>query len=172
MKECRVCKKEKELDNFYFQKKGKYQRGTECKSCRSKKHKDTYTSTMPTYPEGMKGCTKCKKVMVYSKFSTTGKSVGYSSRCKKCIVEAGRPSYYMKKYGITVEDYNRMFISQGGNCAICNKPDERRLCVDHDHDTGKVRELLCNHCNTGLGKFLDSRELLEVAKNYLKKHGK
>lgn len=77
-----------------------------------------------------------------------------------------------QQYGITLEDYNRMLLEQKGVCAICGgiNLDERRLCVDHNHDTGKVRSLLCDACNVGLGRFKDSADLVQAAADYLKKH--
>ena len=79
-------------------------------------------------------------------------------------------------FGITIEDYDRMFLEQNGVCLICKKPETviargkiRNLSIDHDHITGKIRGLLCNGHNTGLGKFDDSVELLEEAIRYLKR---
>jgi len=64
-----------------------------------------------------------------------------------------------------------MLKEQGGGCAICGetKPlkGKNYLCVDHCHETGEVRGILCHACNTGLGKFKDSPELLHTAINYL-----
>lgn len=77
----------------------------------------------------------------------------------------------MKRYGLTVEQYNQMFAEQGGVCAICGQQEvheyRRRLSVDHNHETGEVRGLLCHACNTGLGKFGESAERLQRAVNYL-----
>ena len=74
-------------------------------------------------------------------------------------------------YGITVEEYDRMYKSCGGRCEICGRAEEDavkgRLHVDHCHDTGVVRGLLCSHCNTALGKFQDSPELLTAAIRYI-----
>lgn len=78
-------------------------------------------------------------------------------------------------FGITLEDYDRMLASQSGCCAICgitenhvNHPRGRRnFYVDHDHKTGRVRGLLCQNCNFGIGHFRDSTELLRKAANYL-----
>lgn len=58
------------------------------------------------------------------------------------------------RYGISLLDYEMMLLTQGGACALCFKrPKRNRLHVDHDHDTGKVRGLLCTSCNTTLGKI-------------------
>lgn len=71
--------------------------------------------------------------------------------------KARRDRYYMQtKYGITPDDYDRMLEQQGWVCAICGSPpppSKRRLHIDHDHETGKVRGLLCTRCNTALGWF-------------------
>ncbi len=82
-------------------------------------------------------------------------------------------------YGITLVEYEEMFAQQNGRCAICSRPERvidprtkapRRLAVDHDHDTGKVRALLCWYCNTGIAKFDEQAELLEEAARYLRCH--
>lgn len=80
------------------------------------------------------------------------------------------------KYGITEEDYDKMFIEQNGKCAICETSDQtgkwQRFGVDHCHKTGKVRQLLCNECNRGIGLLKDNAELLRKAADYLDKHTK
>lgn len=81
--------------------------------------------------------------------------------------------YYLKySFGITKEQYSVMLAAQGGGCAICggSNADGRNLFIDHDHVTGQIRGLLCNNCNSALGKFKDSPKLLENAITYLKKH--
>lgn len=73
-----------------------------------------------------------------------------------------------RKYGITSEDYATALDVQGGGCAICGKPPtNRRLSVDHDHKTGKVRGLLCMSCNRGLGTYKDNSANLRKAAEYL-----
>ena len=81
-----------------------------------------------------------------------------------------RNSYYEKKYGISLGDYNFMLDAQGYKCAICQKHQsnfKRSLCVDHDHVTGKVRGLLCDLCNTAIGKLNDDARLLKRAALYI-----
>jgi hypothetical protein len=78
-----------------------------------------------------------------------------------------------KTYGITIEDYNKMFEEQKGCCAICGRhqsEEKKRLHTDHDHATGKVRGLLCVKCNNLLGQAKDSIEILELSIEYLKRH--
>lgn len=78
---------------------------------------------------------------------------------------------FKTRYGITVEDYDRMMVEQQGLCSICRGvPGKRGFQVDHDHNTGKVRGLLCEPCNRGLGQFKDDPILLRVAAQYLEAH--
>lgn len=86
--------------------------------------------------------------------------------------EAGTPAWRARHlkytYGITYSLYTDQLARQGGVCAICrNPPTGRVLDVDHNHTTGAVRGLLCRGCNTSLGKFKDSPELLRAAAAYL-----
>jgi len=85
-----------------------------------------------------------------------------------------------KTYGIIRDQYDEMFASQNGLCAICKQPETRashwtgiilRLAVDHCHKTNKNRELLCRRCNTMIGQIGESVELLDAMKAYLLKHG-
>lgn len=80
-----------------------------------------------------------------------------------------------KRYKISVEEYRKMFEVQQSLCAICMKPEtikNKVLSVDHDHKTGKVRGLLCGHCNRALGYLREDLSLLPKIQEYLEKHGK
>ena len=81
----------------------------------------------------------------------------------------------LKKYNITVEDFNEMLIAQNNNCKLCLQPSnytlndkKRNLDIDHCHKTGKIRGLLCTSCNRALGLFKDDIEVLKRAIEYLK----
>lgn len=98
------------------------------------------------------------------------------------ITEArrGRQRWGLKRdFGMTVEQYEAMHENQNGLCAICEKPETaknnfdtsaRKLAVDHDHATGKIRALLCTRCNTMLGLADDATATLAKAIEYLKSH--
>ena len=84
-----------------------------------------------------------------------------------------------KNFGISLEQYGEMHEAQCGQCAICScqgtafggdNGKSTTLAVDHDHETGAIRQLLCSRCNQGLGYFKDSVDLLEKASAYLRKH--
>lgn len=80
-----------------------------------------------------------------------------------------RANPLFKSHGFGLKEYEAVFELQGGVCAICKKPekDNRRLSVDHCHETGAFRGLLCNRCNRGLGLFLNSPQNLISAAAYL-----
>lgn len=80
-----------------------------------------------------------------------------------------REQFVRWRYGMEAEDLRALEAAQGGLCAICRNPPSghRALHVDHDHETGRVRGLLCHGCNTGLGAFGDSADRLDAAISYL-----
>lgn len=92
-----------------------------------------------------------------------------------------RRNYHLvKRYGITIDRYEEMVEEQDGVCAICGGPPRRdvspmgdktaKLVVDHNHSTGKVRDLLCFDCNVKLGAIEDEQFML-LARAYLRRHG-
>jgi len=83
-----------------------------------------------------------------------------------------RDHYLRKNYGISISDYDALFVKQNGLCELCGlaEKDTKLLSVDHCHTTGKVRSLLCSSCNGGLGLFDDDESLLQKAIAYLKFH--
>jgi|RifCSP16_2_1023846.scaffolds.fasta_scaffold00010_14 hypothetical protein len=85
--------------------------------------------------------------------------------------EDGRRRYVHAKFGITLEEYDRLREESGNRCAICGSLTARPH-LDHDHQDGKIREFLCYRCNSGLGYFCDDPLVLEAAVNYLRKHDK
>jgi hypothetical protein len=141
----------------------------------------------------MKVCTVCKQNLEYSFYHRSKNTKdGYGYRCRKCdkearvqyreanrerFAEVARKKQLKFKYGISLEDYEEMLKKQGGCCAICGTTENgvhgtRRnwnWSVDHDHVTGKVRGLLCNNCNRGLGMLGDTEDSLEKALKYLRK---
>lgn len=83
-----------------------------------------------------------------------------------------RNEQLVRHFGITKADYDAMLAAQGGTCATCNATRSHRgfsLSVDHCHDTGKVRGLLCSHCNQGLGHAKDDPERLRGMASYLER---
>jgi hypothetical protein len=81
--------------------------------------------------------------------------------------------YMLKKYGLTLEQRQNMFDAQEGKCAICGRHQselKKELCVDHNHKTGKVNELICVRCNRAIGMLEDDITLLQKAIDYLNKN--
>jgi hypothetical protein len=91
----------------------------------------------------------------------------YNQAHKHEISVRRQGGHLKRRYGISREDYAALLASQGGVCAICGKPPEKTLCVDHCHATGKVRGLLCRQCNWGLGCYGEDQAALIAALAYL-----
>lgn len=160
-KRCNVCHELLPIDNFYASRKTGYVAST-CKKCRASIRLAKYIRKTPAISDdGTRLCMYCKQVKDISDF------VKNSCRCKSCNSANRR----QKMYGITRENFNDMMHDQNYKCAICGDiriGKENSLCVDHCHKTNNIRGLLCNHCNTALGKFEDNVEILQNAINYLK----
>jgi hypothetical protein len=109
------------------------------------------------------------KVSIYRKknqvkIKAVKKKYGQSVKGKRVRKSAA----LRNSYGISIEDFERMYAEQAGLCAICGKEIIGKNCyVDHNHETGKIRCLLCSNCNTGLGFFKDSGKLLLLAAKYV-----
>jgi len=137
-----------------------------------------------------KACSSCGTVTELFGKSSRAKD-GLRSQCKEC--EKGyemnrdrdfKAAYRAKtpeqrkneqlkyRYGISLDEYNDMLQAQGGTCAMCDATAlDDTLCVDHNHDTGEVRAILCKPCNTMLGMSGDSVARLQAGIDYLKEHG-
>lgn len=136
-----------------------------------------------------KKCSTCKEVQDLTAFNKNkAQKGGYCNECKKCASvrkkdikykesrkKYARDYHFKNEYGISAEERDALLVAQSHKCAICGVDEaelKHKLRVDHCHASGEVRELLCNSCNTGLGNYRDSIDLLSKAIQYLVKHGK
>lgn len=138
----------------------------------------------------MKKCTLCAIEKPLSEFYKRPETKdGLRTDCKECFSKRSKKNWASKSdeerskintklrlkyyYGLTVEEYLKLLKDQQNKCYICGALEgnpNKRLFVDHCHSSGKVRKLLCHHCNSGLGMFKDNPELLKKAADYLKEH--
>ena len=137
---------------------------------------------MPNQYTTTKKCQNCGEVKDNTDFYTKNKKGRRDSVCKECRKEALRNNYdpfvaserWLKtKYGITRAERQNMYEQQGGVCKICGSKGNgkwKQLCVDHDHTTGKVRDLLCHRCNIVLGEVYDNPDILNKMSDYLRRH--
>lgn len=144
----------------------------------------------PAVPFGKKWCGNCRKVKDVTEFFKNAAAFsGLQSRCKDCLrihqrewraKNRDRSRYYSMrfrlrtKYGVTYEFYEELLEKQNHRCAICGQSETRKsngvpilMAVDHDHDTGKIRGVLCNNCNRALGLLKDDTDVLRKAIEYL-----
>lgn len=131
----------------------------------------------------MKKCPNCREFKVEIEFRIRAKENSLRSWCRVCENKASRERHHIKyktcenrkrsikkyglkrHYGLTLEDYDQILKEQNNVCAICKE--DVKLFVDHCHTTGKVRGLLCQGCNSGLGFFKDDRERIRRSLEYL-----
>ena len=146
------------------------------------KSKGTYYKTNNTTH---KVCSKCgvrKERSEYHKDSS--RNDGITAYCKECKIkinknwginnpekmkQSQRRTKRRLAYGILPHEYDQLLIDQDNECAICRSLIGYESAVDHDHETGKVRGLLCGSCNKGLGFFKDNIDYLKAAAKYLEK---
>lgn len=142
MKQCRICSELKPSDSFHG-------RASYCKPCQNKWHKAWWAANRDEL-------TKKKR----EHWITVPSRVKWDRHLKV-------------RYGISADEHEAMQASQNYVCAICDQPETRRqgtrLSVDHCHATGMVRGLLCDRCNTVLGRVKDDVTILERAISYLRK---
>lgn len=148
-KTCSTCKTLKPVSE-YFAQAGRYDGlRRDCKTCAGARHSDW-------------------------RLKNLDKAAANSRKWRVDNAERFKDHGIKANYGLPLGTYDKMFAEQDGKCAICGtarpRGRGRRFHVDHCHDTGAVRGLLCSGCNTGLGHFEDSVDRLHSAVSYLEKH--
>jgi hypothetical protein len=148
MKKCFKCNQEKQLEEFY-------------------KHHDMEDGYLNK-------CIDCTKKDVENHTYKNRKEYEQYHKNYRATHKDQQKNYDLKrKYGITLEIFNEMFFQQEGKCAICRRHSlefKKGLCVDHCHNTGKIRGLLCSNCNSAIGKLNEDPNLFAVALEYLGRH--
>lgn len=116
---------------------------------------------------GEKACSDCRQVFPADHFE---RDYRYPDRgvakCRTCMARGRSDASLRRRYGIGRAEFDSMLSAQGGGCAVCGSAD--RLCVDHDHQTGAVRKILCDRCNRAIGVVDDDAGLLEKLAQYLR----
>ncbi len=167
MKKCTKCQQEKEFSKFSKSKTGKYGYKSYCKECFKQEKAEWYTVNKDL--ESQKKAEKYRNDPEPIKKRSKEYGRAHPNERRQRVAKWR----YKVQYGITIEQYNQMLITQDNKCAICYRDQTQFntvLCVDHCHKTGKVRGLLCNHCNLGFGLFEEHAERLVSASAYAIKH--
>lgn len=126
--------------------------------------------------DGLKVCPRCKEAKPVSEFPRRGKCKECCRDLQKEYLGSRRDDYknwsLLRKYKLSLIEFKALLDEQGGACAACEQPfsDTDLPCVDHSHETGKVRGLLHRRCNTMLGCANDSPAMLRCAATYLERH--
>lgn len=143
------------------------------------------TKRLYTGPDQEVLCTSCRQVLPVSAFAirTDTKVPRVRSNCKACLAanqtQKNRENHsdaqvywwarQLAKYGLTPKEWSELFASQDYACAVCGTKDngKKRFHVDHDHESGRVRGILCTKCNVGIGGLKDDPEIVYKAYQYL-----
>ena len=119
----------------------------------------------------MRECKRCNRTLEEKSFVFKGKNKKRGNICNRCRYYSRNSEYKARRngkkhgYSIDQKEYNNFLLIQNNRCAICKE--EKDLVIDHCHKTGKVRGLLCNTCNVGLGMLKDSPDIIRAASQYL-----
>lgn len=143
MKRCSKCHREFAVDAFPFKDNSFDKRGKRCADCKNSKA----ARWVKNNPE--------KAYKAARRFIEAGKA---------------RKHRLKKQYGLTEDQFNSILHEQGGVCAICKRQSDKKLAVDHNHKTMKMRGLLCASCNRGIGYFKENVESLTSAIEYIRLH--
>lgn len=158
MKICGVCKVPKELSEFHRCDGNLDGHQHRCKVCKTKYSRIRYLQDLENQQ-------RIGREAHQKRFRENPDKVRETNRNWR----KKNPGHHIKMtYGLSIEQWDEMMLNQGGMCAICDS--EGKLCVDHDHATGKIRQLLCKKCNTSLGLIQDSVTIAQSVVEYLKKH--
>jgi hypothetical protein len=122
-------------------------------------------------------CPTCKPIATARNKAAKNDARRLSTAGSPEAVKAKNRRSNLRRYGLTADQYDAMLEKQNGVCLLCADPPKgeghgasSRLHVDHDHETGKVRALLCNNCNRAIGHFRDDPELMQRASLYVWQH--
>lgn len=161
---CKGCGIEKPADDFFRDKRRKYDAAIKmpCRECRSSEQKIHRANNL--------------ELVRRKERESWERHAGESGRSRKRVANLTRAA---KDRGLTLDQLAEIYDGQDGRCAICGdeiffslpgRGNRHTACIDHDHDTGLIRGLLCQGCNTGLGLFRDDLGIVESAFIYLKRH--
>lgn len=175
-KTCRKCDTEKPLTDFFRDASTKDGRHTRCKSCHSASAKRWVRANPEKRREYKKteyarhrDTVRARNKRWYERHR--GSEAFLAKRKARSNTPEVRDTRFRREYGISLAEVEAMAEAQGGVCAICKEPErlgEKGLCVDHCHQTGRVRGMLCHKCNRALGLFNDTIAYLNAAATYLK----
>ena len=177
MKRCSKCNVKKEIDLFNRHKGSPDGHRSTCREC-DKKRQRLYSQTTKEKKRKKEWRKNNRDKARESQYAWNRKNpsklraIQQRHKMKSDYKRIQRNYELMSKYGITVDDYEELIRSQNNKCKICMKSEttNRSLAVDHCHKSGAVRALLCFRCNTSIGQFEDSPDLLRKAAEYLEHH--
>jgi hypothetical protein len=163
-KRCKKCGELKPFADFHRANGTRDGLRGECKSCHNAAKREWYARNRDAVKE---------KVRLWQQDNPERHNANRRRRRQDPVRKRReRDGHLRRTFGITIDEYEAMFDAQGGRCGICRREPHPTISlhVDHDHERGHLRGLICFDCNAGLGKFRDRRRLLAAALRYLDAH--
>ena len=159
MKRCKKCGESKPLDAFYREQGCRDGLRPECKTCNLAARKRWYSANRER---------EIARVKAWQQANPEKVNAAHRAG-RKADPKRQRDGHLRRTFGLSLAEYDDLLARQGGKCAICGRPPREgsSLHVDHDHETGEVRGLLCFRCNGGLGQFAEDGDRLRLAAEYL-----
>jgi Autographiviridae endonuclease VII len=163
-KTCSKCEEVKPLHKFSRHAQSSDGRRPDCKECQARRNAVWYLKDQPQRQAARASYYERNREHVLARQKQ------YAAANPDKIAKNARRNR-LKAYGLSLEEYDQLFLEQGGVCLICKRPETitRNLPVDHDHTTGKVRGLLCTPCNSVLGLVDEDSERLRLMAEYLER---
>ena len=161
IKTCFKCNQSRPISDFHKKSRNKDGLMPICKDCNNLRQKEAQSRWRKEHPE------QCRRIKREAYKKDPSKKKRIVAAWRKANPDKLAESQLLYKYGITLTEYNNIKEKQNGRCAICDAVNEK-LVVDHSHETGKVRGLLCNSCNLMLGHSRDNSNTLNKGAKYLK----
>lgn len=170
---CKSCSKELPETEFYFDRG---RRASPCRQCRSAKDRQRREGRSPEEreKESTRRAAKHARLSAEERKARVDEARAWRRANPAEARRRMREQWLRAEYGIGVAEVEAILVAQGGGCAVCGFSDRSNPKmfphVDHCHQTGKVRGVVCNNCNVGMGHFRDDPALIRAAMAYLSPH--
>ncbi|WP_329023744.1 endonuclease VII domain-containing protein [Streptomyces sp. NBC_00890] len=171
-KECSRCRRTLPTESFASNRAMRDGLQAYCRECSAEYYRQRQEARGKSVrvkvpvPRGHKRCPQCGEVKPHDQWERNrSSSDGWASYCRPCRAERNRVAYFQRKYGLSPAEVDELIAAQQGVCCIClTAPAEH---VDHCHQTGRVRGVLCFSCNAALGQLKDRPDAIRRAAAYV-----
>ena len=163
MKVCRKCGQAKELSEFHRARDMRDGHRNECKACWKAICRARYVANRDEYIERARNWQKAHPEYYQERLRRN------REEDREHRAEVSRRGHLRRKYGLSTEDFEFLRVAQNDVCGICGEPEAAGLHIDHHHESGLIRGLLCGKCNKAIGLLKEDPALFDAASSYLQR---